>query len=126
MDHRPVAYRRRPQTLSEYVGQRHLLAEDKPLGGLAARRQIHSMLLWGPPGAGKTTLAKLLAAEAGCEWNSLSAVLSRVKEIRAAVALAEQNLAQNLMQLQSVVLLVVAKKQKCQLTSGLLIQVQGL
>ncbi len=95
MDHRPLADRLRPQTLSEYVGQRHLLADDKPLGALAARRQIHSMLLWGPPGTGKTTLAKLLAAEAGCEWISLSAVLSGVKEIRAAVALAEQHLAQN-------------------------------
>ena len=95
MDHRPLADRLRPQTLSEYVGQRHLLADDKPLGGLAARRQIHSMLLWGPPGTGKTPLAKLLAAEACCEWISLSAVLSGVKEIRAAVALAEQHLAEN-------------------------------
>jgi len=95
IDHRPLADRLRPQTLSEYVGQRHLLAADKPLGGLVARGQIHSLLLWGPPGTGKTTLAKLLAAEAGCEWISVSAVLSGVKEIRAAVALAEQHLVKN-------------------------------
>ena len=95
IDHRPLADRLRPQTLSEYVGQRHLLAADKPLGGLVARGQIHSLLLWGPPGTGKTTLAKLLAAEAGCEWISVPAVLSGLKEIRAAVALAEQHLVKN-------------------------------
>ncbi|MEC8347758.1 MAG: AAA family ATPase, partial [Pseudomonadota bacterium] len=67
-DHRPLADRLRPRTLDEYVGQQHLLGQDKPLGGLAAQRQIHSMLLWGPPGTGKTTLAKLLASVAGCEW----------------------------------------------------------
>jgi putative ATPase len=89
-----LADRLRPSTLSDYVGQQHLLGEDKPLGGLAARRQIHSMLLWGPPGTGKTTLAKLLADNADCQWISLSAVLSGVKDIRAAVLLAEQYLAQ--------------------------------
>jgi putative ATPase len=89
-----LADRLRPSTLSDYVGQQHLLGEDKPLGGLAARRQIHSMLLWGPPGTGKTTLAKLLADNAGCQWISLSAVLSGVKDIRAAVLLAEQYLVQ--------------------------------
>ena len=94
-DHRPLADRLRPRTLDEYVGQQHLLGQDKPLGGLAARRQIHSMLLWGPPGTGKTTLAKLLASVAGCEWISVSAVLSGVKEIRSAVGLAKQNLTQN-------------------------------
>lgn len=94
LDPRPLADRLRPSTLSDYVGQQHLLGEDKPLGGLAARRQIHSMLLWGPPGTGKTTLAKLLADNADCQWISLSAVLSGVKDIRAAVLLAEQYLAQ--------------------------------
>ena len=94
LDPRPLADRLRPSTLSDYVGQNHLLDEDKPLGGLAARRQIHSMLLWGPPGTGKTTLAKLLADNANCQWISLSAVLSGVKDIRAAVLLAEQYLAQ--------------------------------
>ena len=90
LDPRPLADRLRPSTLSEYVGQSHLLGDDKPLGGLAARRQIHSMVLWGPPGTGKTTLAKLLADNADCQWISLSAVLSGVKDIRAAVLLAEQ------------------------------------
>ena len=94
LDPRPLADRLRPATLSEYVGQRHLLAKDEPLGGLAAQQQIHSMLLWGPPGTGKTTLAKLLADNADCQWISVSAVLSGVKDIRAAVSLAEQYLAQ--------------------------------
>ena len=93
-DPRPLADRLRPLNLQDYVGQGHLLASDKPLGGLAKRKQIHSMLLWGPPGTGKSTLAKLLADNAGYEWISLSAVLSGVKDIRAAVLLAEQQLAQ--------------------------------
>lgn len=94
IDPRPLADRLRPTNLSEYVGQRHLLAQDKPLGGLAAQGQIHSMLLWGPPGTGKTTLAKLLADNAGCQWISLSAVLAGVKDIREAVAQAKHYLAQ--------------------------------
>ncbi len=94
IDPRPLADRLRPTNLSEYVGQRHLLAQDKPLGGLSARGQIHSMLLWGPPGTGKTTLAKLLADNAGCQWISLSAVLAGVKDIREAVAQAKHYLSQ--------------------------------
>ena len=94
VDPRPLADRLRPAHLDEYIGQRHLLASDKPLGGLAVRGQIHSMLLWGPPGTGKTTLAKLLADNASCHWINLSAVLAGVKEIRGAVAQARQNLTQ--------------------------------
>ena len=61
IDPRPLADRLRPETLADYIGQQHLMAADKPLGGLASKGQIHSMILWGPPGTGKTTLAKILA-----------------------------------------------------------------
>ena len=88
-DHRPLAERRRPTTLNEYVGQTHLLADDKPLGILARQRSITSMVLWGPPGTGKTTLARLLVENAGADLIGLSAVLSGVKDIRAAVTQAE-------------------------------------
>ncbi len=83
----------RPLSLDEFVGQEHLLGPGRPLAELAARGRIHSMLLWGPPGTGKTTLARLLADRAGAEWISISAVLSGVKEIRAAIETARQTLA---------------------------------
>ncbi len=86
----PLAERLRPTDLDDFVGQRHLLGPDKPLSKLAAAGRLHSMVLWGPPGTGKTTLAKLLAARAGAHWISLSAVLSGVKDVRAAVAEAQQ------------------------------------
>jgi putative ATPase len=85
----PLAERLRPTCLEEFVGQGHLLAPGKPLRTLAETGHLHSMLLWGPPGTGKTTLAKLLATRAGARWISLSAVLSGVKDVRAAVAEAE-------------------------------------
>jgi putative ATPase len=85
----PLAERLRPNCLEEFVGQAHLLGAGKPLRTLAESGRLHSMLLWGPPGTGKTTLAKLLAARAGARWISLSAVLSGVKDVRAAVAEAE-------------------------------------
>ena len=94
IDPRPLADRLRPETLADYIGQQHLMAADKPLGGLASKGQIHSMILWGPPGTGKTTLAKILATSAGCKWISLSAVLSGVKDIRQAVEQAEYYLTQ--------------------------------
>lgn len=88
-DGRPLADRLRPSALAEFVGQEHLLGEGAPLAGLAADGRIHSMILWGPPGSGKTTLAKLLADCAGQRWTSLSAVLAGVKDVREAVRAAE-------------------------------------
>ncbi len=82
---RPLADRMRPTSLDDFVGQEHLLGEDGPLGQLADRGVVHSMVLWGPPGTGKTTLAKLLANAAGARWQSLSAVLAGIKDVRTAI-----------------------------------------
>ncbi len=81
----PLAERLRPSTLSQVVGQAHLLASDKPLGMAYAAKRLHSMVLWGPPGVGKTTLARLLAAAVDLPFIALSAVLAGVKDIRDAV-----------------------------------------
>lgn len=81
----PLAARMRPQKLSDYLGQEHLLGNDKPLRLTIERKQIHSMIFWGPPGVGKTTLAKLLANEIDADFIAISAVLSGVKDIRQAV-----------------------------------------
>nr|WP_201209653.1 replication-associated recombination protein A [Rhodocyclus purpureus] len=89
----PLAEALRPQTLDEVVGQTHLLGEGKPLRLAFQAGKLHSMILWGPPGVGKTTLARLTAAAFGCEFIALSAVFSGVKDIRAAMEQAEQNLA---------------------------------
>ena len=79
----------RPKRLEEFVGQTHLLGAERPLKRLAEAGSVHSMILWGPPGVGKTTLARLLAETAGARFTSLSAVLSGLKEVRAAIADAE-------------------------------------
>lgn len=87
----PLAERMRPQTLETYVGQSHLLAKGKPLRRALEEGYLHSMLFWGPPGTGKTSLARLIAHYWQAEFLTLSAVLAGVKEIRAAVELAQNN-----------------------------------
>ena len=82
---RPLADRMRPRRLDEFAGQPHLLASGKPLRIAIERGQPHSMVLWGPPGAGKTTLAELLAGACQAEFIRLSAVMAGVREVRAAV-----------------------------------------
>jgi putative ATPase len=81
----PLAARLRPRTISEYIGQSHLLGPGKALQQVVAKNAIHSMIFWGPPGSGKTTLALLLAANADAVVEQLSAVLAGVKEIREVV-----------------------------------------
>ena len=90
-DYRPLAARMRPRTLAEYIGQSHLLAEDKPLYRAILAGHAHSMILWGPPGTGKTTLAEIIAGHFNAEVERLSAVTSGVKEIREAIERAKIN-----------------------------------
>jgi putative ATPase len=89
----PLAELLRPRTLDEVVGQSHLLGEGKPLRLAFQSGKPHSMIFWGPPGVGKTTLARLTATAFKCEFIALSAVFSGVKDIRASMEQAEQNLA---------------------------------
>jgi putative ATPase len=89
----PLAEAMRPQRIEDVVGQRHLLAPGKPLRLAVESRRPHSMILWGPPGVGKTTLARLLARAFDAEFLSLSAVFAGVKDIREAVARAQETLA---------------------------------
>ncbi len=83
-DGRPLADRLRPAVLDEYVGQIHLLGEGKPLRRMLEGGHLHSMILWGPPGTGKTTLARLVAQRCNADFIALSAVMAGVKDIRAA------------------------------------------
>ena len=88
--YQPLASKRRPHDLSGFFGQQHILSEGKPLREAINHGQPHSMILWGPPGVGKTTLAKIVAQAADAHFEAISAVLSGVKEIRAAISIAQQ------------------------------------
>lgn len=90
----PLAARLRPQRLEEVVGQDHLLGPERPLRRVLDQGRLHSMIFWGPPGVGKTTLARLLAEATGAELLALSAVMAGVKDVRAAVEQAAQFLTQ--------------------------------
>ena len=88
--YQPLASRQRPQKLSAFYGQTHLLAEGKPLREALDKGLPHSMILWGPPGVGKTTLARIVANQVDAHFETISAVLSGVKEIRSAISSAQQ------------------------------------
>ena len=85
----PLAERLRPKNIDEVIGQSHLLGEGRPLRLAFQSGKLHSMILWGPPGVGKTTLARLMASAFDAEFVPLSAVLSGVKDIREAIAQAQ-------------------------------------
>ncbi|SUC09297.1 replication-associated recombination protein A [Pasteurella canis] len=90
-DFRPLAARMRPTTLEQYYGQTHLIGAGKPLRKALQSGHIHSIILWGPPGTGKTTLAEIIAQHIQAEVERISAVTSGVKEIREAIERAKQN-----------------------------------
>ncbi|MBM68484.1 MAG: recombination factor protein RarA [Haliea sp.] len=89
--YQPLAARLRPDTLDSFAGQSHLLGPGKPLRQAIERRQLHSMIFWGPPGVGKTTLARIVAGAAEAHFLQLSAVLAGVREIREAIGQARQH-----------------------------------
>lgn len=88
--YRPLADRMRPQSLVDYIGQEHIIGEAKTLTQAIENQTLHSMVFWGPPGTGKTTLAKIIANSVQAHFINLSAVLSGVKDIREAIAQAKQ------------------------------------
>lgn len=94
LDARPLAARMRPATLEEYVGQSHIVGPGKPLRQALEAGTLHSMIFWGPPGTGKTSLAQLIATQSNARFEVISAVLAGVKEIRAAIEKAQFALSQ--------------------------------
>ncbi|WP_166423863.1 replication-associated recombination protein A [Paraglaciecola sp. 20A4] len=90
-DFAPLAARMRPQNIAQYFGQQHIVGEGKPLRSAIERGQCHSMILWGPPGTGKTTLAEIIALHCDAHIERISAVTSGVKDIRSAIEKAKQN-----------------------------------
>ncbi len=88
---RPLADRMRPTRIDEFAGQEHLLADGKPLRRVIEQGRVHSMVFWGPPGTGKTTLARLIAATTDSHFIGLSAVMAGVKDIRSAVDMARDH-----------------------------------
>lgn len=93
--HRPLADRMRPRHLDEFVGQQHIVGAGKPLRRALEAGHLHSLILWGPPGTSKTTLARLIASRADAEFIALSAVLAGVKDIREAVQFAQSGRAEH-------------------------------
>ena len=87
----PLAARMRPETLEEFAGQKHLIGEGKVLRRLIASDAISSMIFWGPPGVGKTTLAQIIARQTKATFINFSAVTSGIKEIRQVMTKAEEN-----------------------------------
>lgn len=87
----PLATRVRPETLDEFVGQKHLLGKGKLLREIIENDRVSSMIFWGPPGVGKTTLARIIANQTKSEFINFSAVTSGIKEIKTVMKEAEQN-----------------------------------
>ena len=87
----PLAARMRPTNLEQYFGQSHLIGEGKPLRKAIQAGHVHSMIFWGPPGTGKTTLAEIIANRINADVERISAVTGGIKEIRDAIDRAKQN-----------------------------------